>query len=70
VRSALLGVWDCRQTAADGPLSNSTNKSSCSDSSGSASGSGAAATGDNLEVKLTASGASGDKKLWRVMFRF
>jgi len=26
--------------------------------------------GDNLEVKLTATGASGDKKLWRVMFRF
>jgi hypothetical protein len=44
----------------------STNKSSCSNSSGS----GSAAAGDNVEVKLTATGASGDKKLWRVTFRF
>jgi hypothetical protein len=45
---------------------NSTTKSSCSD----ASGSGAAAAGDNIEVKLTATGASGNSKLWRVTFRF
>jgi hypothetical protein len=35
-----------------------------------ASGSGSAAAGDNIEVKLTASGASGDKAKWRVTFRF
>jgi hypothetical protein len=44
----------------------STTKSSCSDSSGS----GVAAAGDNIEVKLTITGASGNEKLWRVTFRF
>jgi hypothetical protein len=41
---------------------NSTNKNSCSNSSGS----GSAAAGDNIEVKLTASGPSGNNMLWRV----
>jgi hypothetical protein len=45
---------------------NSTTKSSCSN----ASGSGSAAAGDNIEVKLTATGTSGNSKLWRVTFRF
>jgi hypothetical protein len=45
---------------------NSTTKSSCSNSSGS----GSAAAGDNIEVKLTATGTSGNSKLWRVTFRF
>jgi hypothetical protein len=45
---------------------NSTSKNSCSNSSES----GAAAGGDNIEVKLTATGASGNSKLWRVTFRF
>jgi hypothetical protein len=35
-----------------------------------ASGSGSAAAGDNIEVKLTATGVSGKEKLWRVTFRF
>ena len=45
---------------------NSTNKDSCSN----ASGSGSAAAGENIEVKLTATGESGNSKLWRVTFRF
>jgi hypothetical protein len=45
---------------------NSTTKSSCSNSSGS----GSATPGDNIEVKLTATGASGTGKLWRVTLRF
>jgi hypothetical protein len=45
---------------------NSTTKTSCSNSGGS----GAAAAGENIEVKLTAVGASGNSKLWRVTFRF
>jgi hypothetical protein len=45
---------------------NSTNKNTCSNSSGS----GAAAAGDNIEVKLTATGPSGNAKLWRVRFRY
>jgi hypothetical protein len=45
---------------------NSTNTSNCSNSSES----GAAAAGENIEVKLTATGASGTGKLWRVTFRF
>jgi hypothetical protein len=31
---------------------------------------GAAAAGDNIEVKITATGASGNEKLWRVRFRY
>jgi hypothetical protein len=39
---------------------------SCSNSSETAS----AGAGDNVEVKITASGESGNKKAWRVTFRF
>jgi hypothetical protein len=39
---------------------------SCSNSSEAAS----AGPGDNVEVKITASGESGNKKAWRVTFRF
>jgi hypothetical protein len=45
---------------------NSGSPHSCSNSSGS----GFAAAGDNVEVKVTAIGESGNKKLWRVTFRF
>jgi hypothetical protein len=45
---------------------NSSTVNDCS----AASGSGAAAAGDNLEVKVVASGPSGDKKGWRVRFRY
>ncbi len=33
-------------------------------------GSGSAAADDNIEVRVTANGASGNEKLWRVTFRF
>jgi Collagen triple helix repeat (20 copies) len=42
------------------------SKSSCSNSSGS----GSVAAGDNVEVKITASGSSGNNKQWRVRFRY
>jgi hypothetical protein len=45
---------------------NSTNKTNCSNSSVS----GFAKGGDNIEVKLTASGSSGNNKQWRVRFRY
>jgi len=35
-----------------------------------ASGSGAASPGDNIEVKVTANGGSGNNKSWRVRFRY
>jgi hypothetical protein len=44
----------------------STTKNSCSN----AGSSGSAAAGENIEVKLTATGASATGKLWRVTFRF
>jgi hypothetical protein len=34
------------------------------------SGSGSAAPGDNIEVKITASGSTGNKASWRVRFRY
>jgi hypothetical protein len=43
-----------------------TSKGSCSN----ASGSGSAAAGENIEVKLTATGRSGNNKQWRVRFRY
>ena len=45
---------------------NSTNKSSCAN----ASGSGFVAAGNNIEVKVTATGDSANNKLWRVRFRY
>jgi hypothetical protein len=45
---------------------NSTTKKSCSNTSGS----GPVAAGDNIEVKLTATGPSGNNKQWRVRFRY
>jgi hypothetical protein len=45
---------------------NSTNKHSCSNSSES----GSAASGDNIEVKVTGPGGSCDNKQWRVRFRY
>ena len=45
---------------------NSTTVSHCA----SASGSGSAAAGDNIEVKVTATGPSGNNKSWRVRFRY
>ena len=33
-------------------------------------GSGSAGPGDNIEVKVTANGASGNNKAWRVRFRY
>jgi hypothetical protein len=45
---------------------NSTNRNSCSNTSGS----GSAAAGDNVEVRLTATGSSGNNKRWRVRFRY
>jgi hypothetical protein len=44
----------------------SSSPKSCSN----ASGGGAVAAGDNIEVKITASGTSGTGKMWRVTFRF
>jgi hypothetical protein len=44
----------------------SSSPHSCSNTSGS----GAVAAGENIEVKLTATGTSGNSKLWRVTFRF
>jgi hypothetical protein len=44
----------------------SSTPHSCSN----ASESGAAAAGENIEVKLTATGPSGNEKPWRVTFRF
>jgi hypothetical protein len=35
-----------------------------------ASSTGSVAAGDNLEVKIMASGASGNGKMWRVRFRY
>jgi hypothetical protein len=43
-----------------------TNKNHCSNSTES----GSAAAGDNIEVKVTAKGSSGDAKEWRVRFRY
>jgi hypothetical protein len=45
---------------------NSTNINHCENGTGS----GSAVAGDNIEVKLTISGESGNKKLWRVRFRY
>jgi hypothetical protein len=45
---------------------NSTDKHSCSNSSGS----GPVAAGENVEVKVTATGASGNNAQWRVRFRY
>jgi hypothetical protein len=42
------------------------SKGACSN----ASGSGAVAAGENIEVKLTATGSSGNNKQWRVRFRY
>jgi hypothetical protein len=44
----------------------STSKNHCSTSTGT----GSAAAGDNIEVKVTAKGSSGDAKEWRVRFRY
>jgi hypothetical protein len=44
----------------------SSSPHSCTNTSGSA----ATAAGDNVEVKITPSGASGNEKMWRVTFRF
>jgi hypothetical protein len=44
---------------------NATTKNYCVNTSGS----GIAAAGDNVEVKITATGASGNSKKWRVSFR-
>jgi hypothetical protein len=44
----------------------SSNVNHCS----AASGSGSAAAGDNIEVKVVASGPSGNKKSWRVRFLY
>jgi hypothetical protein len=44
----------------------STNKNSCSNTGTS----GLVAAGDNIEVKLTATGSSGNYKDWRVRFRY
>jgi hypothetical protein len=43
----------------------STNKNHCSNT-----GSGAVAAGDNLEVRVTATGPSGNHASWRVTFRY
>jgi hypothetical protein len=45
---------------------NSTTTNHCSNTSGSGSG----AAGDNIEVKLTATGSSGNSQPWRVRFRY
>jgi hypothetical protein len=45
---------------------NSTNKNNCSN----ASGSGSVLAGENIEVRLSAKGASAENKLWRVRFRY
>ncbi len=45
---------------------NSTNRSSCSNSSGS----GTAATGDKIEVEVTTTGSSARNKQWQVKFRY
>jgi hypothetical protein len=45
---------------------NSASKSSCSN----AGSSGSVAPGENIEVKLTATGPSGNSKQWRVRFRY
>jgi hypothetical protein len=45
---------------------NSTGKNSCSNNGSS----GSVAGGDNIEVKLTATGSSGNYKQWRVRFRY
>ena len=44
---------------------NATTKNYCANTSGS----GTAAAGDNVEVKITATGTSGNSKKWRVSFR-
>jgi hypothetical protein len=44
----------------------STNKNHCSNTSGS----GSAAPGENIEVKVKATGPSGKNKQWRVRFRY
>jgi hypothetical protein len=44
----------------------STTKSSCSNNSET----GFAAPGENIEVKLTAAGSSGNNKRWRVGLRY
>jgi hypothetical protein len=45
---------------------NSANKSNCSN----ASGSGPVLAGENIEVRVSAKGVSGENKLWRVRFRY
>jgi hypothetical protein len=45
---------------------NSTSKNTCSNTGSS----GPVAAGDNIEVKLTATGPSGSEKQWRVRFRY
>ena len=45
---------------------NSTTANHCSNTSGS----GSAAAGENIEVKVTAAGGSGNSKSWRVRFRY
>jgi hypothetical protein len=47
-----------------------TLTSSSPKSCANASGGGAVAAGDNIEVKITATGMSGTSKMWRVTFRF
>jgi len=65
--SALVAVID--NTSGATLLSctvNSTNRSSCSNSSGS----GSAATGDKIEVKVTTNGYGANNKQWQVKFRY
>jgi hypothetical protein len=45
---------------------NKTTKSSCFNNGPG----GSAAPGDNIEVKVTATGSSGNNKQWRVRFRY
>jgi hypothetical protein len=45
---------------------NSTTVNHCSNTTES----GSAAAGENLEVKVTATGSSGNSKSWRVRFRY
>src|SRR5262249_24994378 len=45
---------------------NSTNRNNCSN----ATGSGSAAAGDDIEVRVTATGSTGNNKRWRVRFRY
>jgi hypothetical protein len=45
---------------------NSASKNTCSNGGSS----GPVAAGENIEVKLTATGSSGNNKQWRVRFRY